>query len=116
MSENQESKVELATEVQPEQTSLENLDVSKLDLSNPDSLPEELKNLKVRLPHKKVIYHLMSNYRLRLANPYGKSMPKESKSWYNGQLLTAEEYSKIPAEDALAYRNQITRSKKRQRS
>lgn len=117
MSENQEPKVEQqeqgSQEIAPAQTlTLE--DLQNLDLSNPDNLPEELKNLKVTLPHRRVMFHLASNYKLRLSNPYGRKLTsKPSRSWYNGQLITTEEYSKLPEEETFAYRNQITSSKRK---
>jgi hypothetical protein len=55
----------------------------------------------------------MSNYRARLANPYGGRMtPRISKSWFNGELISTEEYNKLPAEETFAYRNKITKAKK----
>lgn len=82
------------------------LDVSKLDLNN---LPEDIKNLKFRMPVHGVEKPL---WKILLSGIYNFPKPKVSKSWFNGELITTEEYNKLPPEETLAYRNQIRKAKK----
>jgi hypothetical protein len=93
---------------------LANIDVNAIDFNNPDTIPEALKNATVYLPPKHIIYSLMSNYKKRLSNPFGRSVSSNvSKSWFNGALITTEEYSKLSAEETFAYRNKFTKAKKK---
>lgn len=113
MSENQEPKIEQQEPAQQEQSPVPDLtleDVKNLDLSNPESIPEALRRMPI-IPVRHGVKHPL--WRILLSNPFAFPKEKISRSWYNGKLITTEEYSKLPEEETFAYRNQITSSKRK---
>ncbi len=82
------------------------LDVNSLDLKN---LPEDISKLKFQMPNHGVKRPL---WKIFLTGLYNYPKPKVNKQWFNGQLLTDEEYAKIPEEERFAYRNKITKAKR----
>lgn len=85
------------------------LDVNKLDLSNVEALPEDIKNLKTFMPTFGVKRPL---WKVLMSGVFTFPKPKPSKSWFNGKLLSKEEYAALPVEETFAYRNKITKAKK----
>lgn len=84
-------------------------DVQNLDLSKPNELPDEIKNMKMYIPPHGVKKPL---WKVLMSGVFNIQKPKVSKSWFNGKLLSKEEYAAIPAEETFAYRNKITKAKK----
>jgi hypothetical protein len=90
------------------------IDLANVDFSNPDNIPKEVLDMPVLMPPKRVIHSYASNFKLRLSNPFRLNLNptrKISRSWYKGQLITSDEYSKISFEEAFADRNIIKRAK-----
>lgn len=85
------------------------IDVNSIDFKNPDTIPEELKQLPLFIPTHGVKRPL---YKIMLSNPFAIPKAKVRTLWYEGQLLTESEYRALPAEQTFAYRNKITKRSK----
>ena len=106
---NVKEEVQAKPEVELTPAGLEAIDLDSLDFSKPESLPEVIRNMPIRMPSHGVKRPL---WRVLMSGLYSGLKPKTNKFWFNGKLLTAEEYASIPVEEALAYRNKITKAKR----